>query len=971
MLTGLLAISSLCSQAQNVPAMNSVATRPITVLAPVVVPAPPPDPQIPTNLPAAASDQNFKLWIYDPRERNIALASNGIFIRSATVNWTFVGATGTGYLYRKLDPGQYDFDVLEPTGTGPGLTRKSYSATVSATGVVSMIDKVADARGIFAVTVNSINPVAQQRISALTAIANESALTFNPTSTCQLIDQVTPSRSLSTDLSAGFPRVRTRLPSYGRIRALIVPIDFTDIRGNDNPVTFFTPTANNMRDFYHTQSYGRLAFDFSIVSSWVRMPFAATKYNLGDGSTSKNYSGYVAEIVSSTDAAIDYNDYDAVYFLIPREVPYSVMAFGPAITYPITTRNGYITNGATGGADMYLAGNGLGADWKWLAHETGHAFGLYDEDLDHASQTLGHWSVMANNWSRTAIELGGWDRYLLGWHGDTQATCLPKHQLTTAGTLVKLNPIVRQNTETKVAMVPLSTSKMLILESRKREGLDLIDVGREGVLAYTVDMKLGQLKGGYRTIPRPGSTDTANFSDAALRTGDTITIDGVVVNVVQLATSGDTILLKATTDAILPVLSVTRSGSGVGTVTSNPAGINCTPTCFANFASSTSVSLTATPATGFIFGGWSGECTGTSTCTVAMGSAKNVTAVFTRPAGLAQRGGVDVDGLGKSTLVARSMLDGQLQIGRLVNNVFQWTTAPGPGSDFRLIASVDFAGNGKSDLPMLRDNPALLNANGQGTAQFWPDFNSTSSVFLRDVKPTWDVQAVGDLDGDGFGDLVWRFRGQSANFDDQGVSYIWFTNGSAVTQVRKRGGAPLTWTLLGAADLNSDGAADMLYVSPGNTVRALMSTASRTCANLSAGTIPAGFTALKIADFTGRRRGDMLLKNNSTGEVRLISLDAVGLVLPTFTGDPDDQNASCSASTLNVNQTTFNISTIADPAWSLYATGDFNGDGIFDIAWRRSDGRLTVWLMATNGGTPTVIVDAGVAPVNAATLPLQ
>ncbi len=76
-------------------------------------------------------------------------------------------------------------------------------------------------------------------------------------------------------------------------------------------------------------------------------------------------------------------------------------------------------------------------------------------------------------------------------------------------------------------------------------------------------------------------------------------------------------------------LSVSKTGSGTGTVTSNPAGINCGATCSASYNSGTSVTLTATPDSGSTFTGWSGDCTGTGTCIVSMTSAKSVTASFT------------------------------------------------------------------------------------------------------------------------------------------------------------------------------------------------------------------------------------------------------------------------------------------------------------------------------------------------------
>jgi hypothetical protein len=103
-----------------------------------------------------------------------------------------------------------------------------------------------------------------------------------------------------------------------------------------------------------------------------------------------------------------------------------------------------------------------------------------------------------------------------------------------------LSPLVRQTADVKAAMVPLSASKILVMESRRNEGYDQIANGHEGVLVYTVDMKLGTLAGGYRTQRRVGSTDPS-FEDAALHVGDSITVEGVTVSVTASSTDGDTI----------------------------------------------------------------------------------------------------------------------------------------------------------------------------------------------------------------------------------------------------------------------------------------------------------------------------------------------------------------------------------------------------------------------------------------------
>lgn len=69
--------------------------------------------------------------------------------------------------------------------------------------------------------------------------------------------------------------------------------------------------------------------------------------------------------------------------------------------------------------------------------------------------------------------------------------------------------------------------------------------------------------------------------------------------------------------------------AGSGTVVSQPAGVNCSASCNADFAAGTVITLTATPAANQNFTGWTGACTGAATsCTVTMGQARTVGATF-------------------------------------------------------------------------------------------------------------------------------------------------------------------------------------------------------------------------------------------------------------------------------------------------------------------------------------------------------
>ena len=86
--------------------------------------------------------------------------------------------------------------------------------------------------------------------------------------------------------------------------------------------------------------------------------------------------------------------------------------------------------------------------------------------------------------------------------------------------------------------------------------------------------------------------------------------------------------VTATFTITTPTLTVSGAGSGSGTVTSSPAGIDCGSDCSEAYTYGTTVTLTAAPAAGSIFGGWGGACSGTGTCEVTMTEARSVTATF-------------------------------------------------------------------------------------------------------------------------------------------------------------------------------------------------------------------------------------------------------------------------------------------------------------------------------------------------------
>ncbi|MBK9032522.1 MAG: hypothetical protein IPL61_14630 [Myxococcales bacterium] len=87
--------------------------------------------------------------------------------------------------------------------------------------------------------------------------------------------------------------------------------------------------------------------------------------------------------------------------------------------------------------------------------------------------------------------------------------------------------------------------------------------------------------------------------------------------------------VTATFNLALVRLNVLKDGTGAGTVTSSPIGINCSTDCLQDYNINTVVTLSAAPAVGSTFTGWTGGgCSGAGTCVVTMGAATTVTATF-------------------------------------------------------------------------------------------------------------------------------------------------------------------------------------------------------------------------------------------------------------------------------------------------------------------------------------------------------
>lgn len=168
------------------------------------------------------------------------------------------------------------------------------------------------------------------------------------------------------------------------------------------------------------------------------------------------------------------------------------------------------------------------------------------------------------------------------------------------------------------------TSHVAVLEARQRDGTDATRPASGRRIDYIF------------AAQRVGVTAAEVFDcvDDAAGLPGTIAFVGAPVLATDCAVASDHLPVVADV-VVLPspptvALTVTREGTGFGTVTSEPAGIACGKGCSARLAEGETVTLLAAPATGSRFEGWGGACAQSPTnfCTVSLTAPASVSASF-------------------------------------------------------------------------------------------------------------------------------------------------------------------------------------------------------------------------------------------------------------------------------------------------------------------------------------------------------
>ena len=128
---------------------------------------------VPASVVTAPASSNFKIWISDPRNPKVGLAT-GIYISEGGGKFEFKGANSDGTLYLTLADGSWSFDVLEPNGS-ENYVRRRYEMVIR-NNIATIENAKADSRGIYAVTSTLVKTDANKRANANIVITQTNTL---------------------------------------------------------------------------------------------------------------------------------------------------------------------------------------------------------------------------------------------------------------------------------------------------------------------------------------------------------------------------------------------------------------------------------------------------------------------------------------------------------------------------------------------------------------------------------------------------------------------------------------------------------------------------------------------------------------------------------------------------------------------------------------------------------------------------
>lgn len=364
----------------------------------------------------------------------------------------------------------------------------------------------------------------------------------DPVDVCRM-REVSNSRGMTW---AGFPDIGSMTAKTGVVKWALIPIDFPDLPGEKDFRVRVDDQMKLLSDWYETVSGGKFKVEWVVLDRWATLPGPSTDYTIDRSDNVDRVSNgpkLFTHAMNAADPLVDFTGVQTVNFLLPKGQTFlkeTSQGFPwDQVVKDYRTNEGPIASYAMPGQFFDVPGRTY---WSYWAHEFGHAIGLPHIGSSRGSlPPMNPWDLMGGQ-DGASRELSGWLRVLAGWLDDDQIFC--KEASKVSSVEVTLVPLSDDKKGVKLAMLPLSSTKLLIIESRRETKFSCSTTpSRNGVLVYTYDATLGHGENFLTQVSppdRPNQRDSCSTQyggepnpDFLLRSNDKVVVDGLTIEVLR------------------------------------------------------------------------------------------------------------------------------------------------------------------------------------------------------------------------------------------------------------------------------------------------------------------------------------------------------------------------------------------------------------------------------------------------------
>ena len=345
---------------------------------------------------------------------------------------------------------------------------------------------------------------------------------------------------------AGFPQLTPLTKTTGTVKWALLPVDFADLPGDASWRLRLELETQFLSEWVDTVSEGKLKVEWVIAESWIRMPGLSSDYSITKERGINNTPGGIEFFQSAMYAAdpfFDFTDIQTVNIVLPTNQEIAKVGENgfpwDQHVKDLVTNEGSISSFTISGQyhtrpDAYL--------WAYWFHEFGHAIGLaHIGNGGPEVPPFNEWDILGSQ-DGASLELSGWMRFLAGWMQDERVYCKDSKSISNID--LTLVPLSKSDDGIKFAIFPLSSTKALLVESRRVTKFSCTTpTPRDGVLVYLLDLSLGHSQDFLVPINPPNrtvverSTCNGNLSipslDILLHEGDKITYEGISIEVIM------------------------------------------------------------------------------------------------------------------------------------------------------------------------------------------------------------------------------------------------------------------------------------------------------------------------------------------------------------------------------------------------------------------------------------------------------